>query len=55
MSIQYRKSIKILPFMRMNLSNSGTSFTFKVGPFSFNTRGRKSVNLPGGYSYRSGR
>lgn len=55
MSLQYRKRIKVLPFVWINISGSGISFTFRFGPFSFNTRGRRSVNLPGGYSYRTGR
>jgi hypothetical protein len=56
MSIQYRKRIKLLPFLWLNLSKSGWSLTFKVGPLSFSTgpRGKRvSASIPGtGLSYR---
>ncbi|WP_429169391.1 DUF4236 domain-containing protein [Aeromonas hydrophila] len=56
MSIQYRKRIRILPFLWLNLSKTGWSLTFRVGPLSFNTgpRGKRmSASIPGtGISYR---
>lgn len=56
MSIQYRKRIKLLPFLWLNLSKSGWSLTFKVGPLSFSAgpKGKRvSASLPGtGLSYR---
>lgn len=56
MTIQYRKRIRLLPFLWLNLSKTGWSITFKVGPLSFNTgpKGKRvSASLPGsGLSYR---
>ncbi|MGL4349541.1 MAG: DUF4236 domain-containing protein [Aeromonas veronii] len=56
MSIQYRKRIKLLPFLWLNLSKSGWSLTFKVGPLSLSTgpRGKRvSASIPStGLSYR---
>ena len=51
MGLRFRKSIKVLPGVRVNLSKSGVSATVKAGPVSVNTRGRVSVNLPGPFSY----
>ncbi|WP_416995765.1 DUF4236 domain-containing protein [Aeromonas salmonicida] len=56
MSIQYRKRIRLLPFLWLNLSKAGWSLTLSAGPFSFSfgPRGKRvSASLPGtGISYR---
>lgn len=49
-----RKRIPLLPFLTLNLSNSGWSFTWHLGPLSWNSRsGRTSADLPGPVNYRS--
>jgi hypothetical protein len=57
MALHYRRSIKILPGVRLNLSNHGWSVTFggRHGPHhtrSSDGRSSTSVNLPGGFSWR---
>lgn len=56
MGIQYRKRIRILPFLWLNLSKTGWSLTFRFGPLSFTTgpRGKRvSISVPGtGLSYQ---
>lgn len=56
MSLRFRKSFKLAPGLRLNMSKSG--FGFSVGPrgasMSFGPRGNyQNINLPGGFSYRS--
>jgi hypothetical protein len=47
MPIRFRKRIGRGP-VRANLSRSGISWTFKIGPWSWNTRQRRHrVVLPG--------
>ncbi len=54
--IRFRKSIPLLPFLRLNLSGSGVSWTWHVGPWSWNSRReRHRVDLPGPVSYESRR
>lgn len=56
MSIRFRKGIPILPFLRLNLSNSGASWTVHVGPWSWNSRRRRNrVDLPGPLSWEQDR
>lgn len=43
----FRKSIKIAPGIRINLSKSGISTSFGGKGFSYNTRGRVSASIPG--------
>ena len=56
MGVQYRKRIRLLPFLWLNLSQAGWSLSIRLGPlsFSFGPRGKRaSVSLPGtGLSYR---
>ncbi|MGL5949647.1 MAG: DUF4236 domain-containing protein [Aeromonas sp.] len=55
MGIYYRKRIRLLPGIYLNLSKSGWSVSIQLGPFHYNFGpGGKSVgaNLPGGLSYR---
>lgn len=54
MPFTFRKRPRLGPFV-FNITEHGwTSTTFKLGPFSFNTRTRrKSVDLPGPVNWRS--
>jgi len=54
MGFRFRKKIKLLPGVSINLSKSGISTSVKAGPISWNSRAQKtSVNLPGPFSYQS--
>lgn len=56
MSIRFRKGIPVLPFLRLNLSNSGASWTVHLGPWSWNSRRRRNrVDLPGPLSWEQDR
>jgi hypothetical protein len=50
---QYRKRIRTGKNSWVNLSKSGVSGSFRVGPMTFNSRGRRSVRLGNGMSYRT--
>ncbi|MFD5078046.1 DUF4236 domain-containing protein [Streptomyces sp. NPDC058371] len=56
MTVTFRKSIKILPGVRLNLGRKSVSVTVKVGPLSrtWSTTGRTttSADLPGPLGYR---
>ena len=54
--VRLRKRIWIIPkILYATMSNSGWSWTFKLGPWSWNSRARRSrVDLPGPLSYDSG-
>ena len=55
MGLRFRRKLKLLPGLSVNLSGSGISTSVKVGPISWNSRTQKtSVNLPGPFSYQSG-
>jgi hypothetical protein len=50
----FRKRINVLPFLRLNLSKSGASWTVHFGPWSWNSRtARNSVDLPGPVNWQS--
>ncbi|WP_175944819.1 DUF4236 domain-containing protein [Caballeronia sp. BCC1704] len=52
MGFSFRKSIKILPGVRVNLSRRGISTSFSAKGFTYNTRGRLTASIPGtGISY----
>ncbi|MEM6613962.1 MAG: DUF4236 domain-containing protein [Cyanobacteria bacterium P01_C01_bin.72] len=54
MGFRFRKKIKLLPGISINLSKSGLSTSIKAGPVSWNSRTQKtSINLPGPFSYQS--
>lgn len=56
MPIRFRKTIRLLPFLRLNLSRAGASLTAHAGPFSVNSRTRRgTVDLPGPVSYQTPR
>lgn len=53
MPIYLRKTIN-LGIVRINVSRSGVSWTWRLGPWSWNTRSRRhSIDLPGPLSWRS--
>lgn len=52
MGLYYRGRKKLGRNSWLNLSTSGGSFSTKVGPVTFNSRGGMWVNLPGGLNYR---
>jgi Protein of unknown function (DUF4236) len=55
-SIRFRKRIPILPFLRLNLSRAGATWTFHIGPWSWNTRSRRNrIDLPGPLSWQQDR
>ena len=51
MGIKFRKQISLGKHLKANVSKSGVSFSFKAGPLTINSKGRKSVNLPGGFYF----
>jgi hypothetical protein len=54
MGFRFRKRIKLLPGVFINLSKSGASTTVKLGGVSWNSRTKRtSVNLPGPFSYHA--
>lgn len=53
MGFKVRKRMKILPGIYVNASNSGLSWSFKIGPWSWNTRSRRHrVDLPGPFHWQ---
>jgi hypothetical protein len=45
--IRYRRSLNVLPFLRLNETLHGISWTVHIGPFSYNTRThRQTVRTP---------
>lgn len=54
MGFQYRKRIRTGRNSWLNLSKRGVSGSVRMGPVTFNSRGRSSVRLGRGLSYRSG-
>lgn len=59
MGFRYRRRIKLLPGIYLNVGGQSLSLTVKAGPLSrtYSTTGRNTtnVNLPGGASYRTSR
>lgn len=51
MGLKFKKQISLGKHLKANVSKSGVSFTFKAGPLSMNSKGRKSINLPGGFYF----
>ena len=54
MPFSYRKRVRVGKNSWINLSKRGASGSLRAGPFTFNSRGRTSVRLGRGLSYRSG-
>jgi hypothetical protein len=55
MSLQYRRSKSLGKGARVNFSKSGVSVSKRVGPLTLNSRGRGSVRIAPGVSYRFGK
>jgi hypothetical protein len=50
--IRFRKSVRVLPFLRANLSRGGLSWTWHLGPLSWNSKRRRArADLPGPFSW----
>ncbi len=47
MGFRFRKSIKIAPGIRLNLSKSGVSTSIGVRGLTWNSRGRATASIPG--------
>ena len=54
MGFYYRKRARVGKNTWLNVSKRGLSVSERVGPFTFNSRGRTSVRLGNGLSYRGG-
>jgi len=54
MGFIYRKRVRVGKRGWLNISKSGVSGSAKAGPVTFNSRGRRSVRLGKGLSYRGG-
>lgn len=52
MGLLFRKSIRAGKNTRVNLSGSGASVTHRVGPIGINSRGRITIRLGKGISFR---
>lgn len=55
MALQYQKRKSVGKNTTANLSKSGVSLSRRAGPVTVNTRGRSSVRLAPGFSYRLGK
>lgn len=54
MGFRYQKRVRTGKRSWLNISKSGVSGSAKVGPMTFNSRGRGSIRLGNGLSYRMG-
>ncbi len=54
MGFRYQKRVRTGKNSWLNISKSGVSGSGRVGRFTFNSRGRGSVRLGNGLSYRTG-
>lgn len=52
MALQYQKRKALTKNTTANVSKSGVSLSRRAGPVTVNTRGRSSVRLAPGFSYR---
>jgi len=48
---RWHRSISLGSGLRLNISKSGTSLSSKVGPFTWNSRGRRTAHIAKGLSY----
>jgi hypothetical protein len=55
MGFVFRKRAKLGKTGHINLSKSGGSISEKVGPVTFNSRGRGSIRILPGLSFRFGK
>lgn len=54
MGWQYRRRIRVGKNSWINLSKRGASGSVRAGPVTWNSRGRRSVRVAPGLSYRGG-
>lgn len=54
MGLRYQRRVRLDRNSHVNVSGSGLSVSTKVGPLTFNSRGRTSLKLGNGWSYRGG-
>lgn len=54
MGLRYQKRVRLDRNNHVNVSGRGISVSTKVGPLTFNSRGRTSLRLAPGLSYRGG-
>ena len=54
MGFSYRKRVRTGKTSWLNISKRGVSASVRRGPFSINSRGRGSVRIAKGLSYRGG-
>ena len=55
MGLVYRRSRRLTPRSRINYGTGGVSVSYRLGPLTVNSRGRVSLRLGRGLSWRSGR
>ena len=55
MGFVFRRSLRIGRGTRLNLSNRGASISQRIGRLTLNSRGRGSIRLLPGLSFRFGR
>jgi len=52
MGLIFRKSFKVGRRSRINLSKTGASASYRLGPITINSRGRISIRLWNGVTWR---
>lgn len=55
MRLVYRRSRRLTPRSRINYGTGGASVSYRLGPLTVNSRGRVSLRLGRGLSWRWGR
>lgn len=55
MGLIYRKRVPVTRSSWLNVSRSGLSASSRLGPLTVNSRGRLSLRLGNGFSWRVGR
>lgn len=55
MGLFFRKRVRLGRDTWLNMSRSGVSVSQRKGPVTVNSRGRVSIRLPGGFTWRSRR
>lgn len=51
MGFQFHKKIKLGKHAWINIGKKGASGSFKIGPITFNTKGKTTVNFGNGVKY----
>lgn len=54
MGFYFRRRKQLSENTHLNVSKSGLSVSYRVGPFTFNSRGRVNVRLGRGFGWRAG-